>query len=98
MVTMATTSISLLQCLSPFVTRLFDRFGGRSLLPLLQVFLQLLGSVQVVGTLGPDALLGSFSLRLICRTRTRTRTTTLRAALQQTTEPTQSAGEQVSHI
>lgn len=55
---------------SPFIIRLrlFDRFGWRILLLLTQVFLQLLGSVQVVLTLGPDALRSSLTLVLICNT------------------------------
>ena len=59
-----------LPTVSPFIVRLrlFDGFGRRILLLLTQVLLQLLGSLQVVLTLGPDALCSSLTLGLICNT------------------------------
>lgn len=57
---------------SPFVVRLglFDGFGRRTLLLLVQIFLQLLGPVQVVCTASLDALCASLALDLVCNNTT----------------------------
>lgn len=67
-----TTEANIESCwpVSPSVIRLglSDGLGRLGALSLLQVFLQLLGSVQVVHTPGPDALCTTAALRLICNT------------------------------